>query len=50
MKTIEAIKVKDGYHITTTETRTEFCKSDVLTFIKQQGLEVKERGNIIKAY
>ena len=46
MKIIEAVKVKNGYHITTTETRTEFCKTDVYNFIKQQGLKVQgEQGD-----
>ena len=50
MKIIIATKVKNGWAIKKTETRVEFCESDVIKYIKQQGLKVtsKEKG-LIKA-
>ena len=40
MKTIRATKTKDGYYVVIKDTRHIHCKSDVLKFIKQQGLKV----------
>jgi len=45
MKTIRAIKCKNGYLVTIKETRTIFCESDVKKFIKQQGLKVSGESN-----
>lgn len=57
MKTLKAIRVKDGYVVTLTDIRAIHNESDLLQFIRQQGLKLKKqfcrqdgKKNIIEFY
>jgi len=46
MKTITATKVSDGSLVNIKETQHLHCESDVLKFIKQNGLNVKKQFSV----
>jgi hypothetical protein len=45
MKTIIAVKVKDGWLVEIKETRYLYSKDDVLKLIKQNNLEVRKESS-----
>ena len=46
MKTITATKISDGYLVKIKETRHLHSETDVIKFIKQSGLKIKEQFSI----